>query len=104
MYDYFRDKYPTLFADNGFCGFECGNGWKDILDRLFAKIKDDTKVVQVKEKWGLLRVYVDTATNETYNAIDEAERESAKTCEECGSTEGVTTAGGWLKTLCQKCR
>lgn len=36
--------------------------------------------------------------------IDEAEIESSKTCEDCGSKEGVTSEGSWIRTLCANCR
>ena len=108
MYEYFKSKYPSLFANcqGGFAGFDCGDGWKDILERLFVKISKDVGVTisQVKEKSGGLRVYIDNGTDEAFTAINEAEDESFKTCECCGSKENVTTAGGWLKTLCSKCR
>lgn len=40
----------------------------------------------------------------TDDIIEWAESESFKTCEGCGTKEGVTSEGGWLKTLCPKCR
>jgi len=35
-----------------------------------------------------------------------AEAMSRLVCENCGSTDGVTTEddGGWTRTLCKKCR
>jgi len=33
-----------------------------------------------------------------------AEAESMKICESCGTKEGVTTEGSWIKTLCPACR
>lgn len=52
-------RYPISF------GFECGYGWLSILSRLFddiAKIdkKKEVTVFQVKEKYGSLRVYLDS--------------------------------------------
>jgi len=109
MYDYFKNKYPDLFADKNFCGFDCNEGWKDILERLFVKIADDMRrigstVDQVKEKFGGLRFYTSTCNDVIDEAINEAEKEAWKTCEYCGSKEDIKTEGGWLKTLCGKCR
>ena len=62
------------------------------------------EAVQVKEKFGGLRFYVNGA-DETANAyIDFAESLSFRVCEYCGSTKDVSqTKTGWIKTLCQEC-
>lgn len=89
-------------------GFECGDGWFDIIYQLSKNITDldpDVQAVQVKEKWGELRFYINGGTNEVYDLIDEATELSLKTCEECGTRENVTTNDcGWVSTLCDKCR
>lgn len=56
---------------------------------------------QVKEKFGTLRFYMSSSNDKIEKLIDEAERKSAITCEECGEP-GVLRGGGWLKTLCDK--
>jgi hypothetical protein len=55
--------------------------------------------VQVKEKFGGLRFYVQAATKEHYNYISFAESMSYRTCEECGNP-GKTYTDGWHTTLC----
>ena len=162
-------KYPKIFVDRygnmqetAMCwGFECGDGWYNIIDtlcgmiqrridyhnkqrekaimfnqmledcshgdfRLFNEyyswasdtyrknqielIKDEKPkeitepmgqvvAVQVKEKFGGLRFYVNGATEEMYNFISFAESMSYKTCEVCGSP-GKTYTDGWHQTLC----
>ena len=57
---------------------------------------------QVKEKFGTLRFYMTTETEEMSALIREAEERSAVTCEECGSP-GTCRDGGWILTLCDKC-
>ena len=58
-------------------------------------------VVQVKEKFGSLRFYVNAATDEHYNYIRFAENLSAVTCEDCGAP-GKTRGRGWYYTACDK--
>jgi hypothetical protein len=100
----YRDKYPQNFGDI-LISFDCGLGWKSLLDRIFEAMKDtDIKVLQVKEKFGGLRFYTDWVNDKVDKVIVKACAESYKTCENCGSKEEVTTEGGWLKTLCKKCR
>jgi hypothetical protein len=73
------------------------------IDEAKAKLDEETlKVpvaVQVKEKFGGLRFYVQAATKEHYNYISFAESMSYRTCESCGA-EGKTYTDGWHRTLC----
>jgi len=64
--------------------------------------KTHASASQVKEKFGTLRFYMDGATDEMYDAINEAERLSATTCESCG-LPGKVIGGGWIRVLCDKC-
>jgi len=56
-------------------------------------------VVQVKEKFGGLRFYVQAATDKHYNYISFAESMSYRTCEECGAP-GKRYTDGWHRVLC----
>ena len=110
------EKYPKLYAQRGLsmqetcmCWGFPGDGWYDIIDRLSAKIEPLGAVaVQVKEKFGTLRFYIQGVDpnkyDEVHKYIEEAEKESAKTCEWCGDTKSASMCGGfWLKTLCNSC-
>jgi len=113
---YLLEKYPNLYRqynlsmrETCMCwGFECGNGWLNIIDELSKKITEldpDVQAAQVKEKFGGLRFYIDGGSKEVYKLIDEAEEESYKTCEKCGTKENVSqTKTGWVLTLCDKCK
>lgn len=107
-------KYPKIFADRygdmretAMCWGFPGDGWYDILDRLCARLQADSDktgyqvvATQVKEKFGTLRFYVVTASDEQFDAIDEAEAESCVTCEVCGKL-GKIRKEGWYKVLCK---
>lgn len=117
-------KYPLIFKDRtlnddratlmcyGFCH---GDGWYDIIDNLCEGIQtycDEKKTdgdpefqvvaVQVKEKFGGLRFYVDGGDDYIYKLISTAEKESCKTCEDCGAPGKLDTAG-WWSTTCEPC-
>ena len=66
------------------------------LDEEAAKVP---VAVQVKEKFGGLRFYVQAATDKHYQYISFAESMSYRTCEECGAP-GKTYTDGWHTTLC----
>ena len=59
------------------------------------------KASQIKEKYGRLRFYVAGETDEMAKIIREAERKSAKTCEECGKP-GESRDNGWSYTACRE--
>lgn len=88
---------------------ECGNGWKKILIDLLTAIREkeisDFTFVQIKEKFGLLRIYYDGPPNQELDIlIQNAEFSSASICEACGEPNSVrSTVKGWIKTLCSKC-
>jgi hypothetical protein len=113
------EKFPKLFrqkdlpmTETCMCwGIECGDGWywliynlADAIQRYVdANKKEQIEAVQVKEKYGGLRFYVDSADDVVLGMIDFAEHLSYRICESCGSTEGVKQSEGWIKTLCRKC-
>jgi len=122
-------KYPKIFVNRHgdmketlMCwGFECGDGWYQILDSLcgqiqhhidwqnknfekgFTQYKQVPQVVavQVKEKFGGLRFYYDGGDDIIGGMVRMAESWAANTCEECGSP-GTMRNGGWIRTLCDK--
>ena len=93
-------------------GIECGKGWmvliQPILDYIKAYNKDKEEkdkivILQIKEKWGFLCIYVDNATDTLNNLIRIAEEFSGYICEMCGSSKDVGRTNGWISTLCKKC-
>ena len=104
-------EYAEFFPKN-FIGLECGKGWNQIIVSMFESFrKNNSKihVVQIKEKFGFLRVYVDFPEDlEAYkiikNIIAEAEIKSHTTCELCGMKSKITNKDGWYYNYCIKCQ
>lgn len=79
-----------------------GEGWRKLVEPLIEMCQnEDVSILQIKEKFGGLRFYVGEASQELYNAIDAAERESFSVCEECGEPGTPNGKGGWIKTTCK---
>lgn len=130
------EKYPKIFAnrfksptETAMCwGFECGDGWYNILNALCfqiqehidwnnrqrerllesnpynAKIPDEVSqvvAIQVKEKYGSLRFYYDGGDDRIYGMVCMAETMSAVTCEVCGD-RGSMRGHSWFYTACDK--
>ena len=116
-------KYPKIFADRHgdmretlMCwGFDCGDGWYWLIDKLCSNLQWNTDknnrdgnypqvvAVQVKEKFGTLRFYVDSATPEQHAVISFVESLSYSVCESCGTTKNLGTTSGWIRVLCEDC-
>jgi hypothetical protein len=125
-------KYPKIFVNRNadmrttaMCwGFECGDGWYNILDQLCGNIqshidwsiknnawdveKDSKNIrsivpqvvaVQVKEKFGSLRFYYDGGDDYIRGLSVMAESMSMVTCETCGAP-GTLRGKGWMYTAC----
>jgi len=114
---YLIGRYPILYQGHEWpltqnlmaFGFECGDGWFKIIDQLSADITlldekngTTTIAVQVKEKYGGLRFYVQAGSDAIFDLIDKAEDESSRTCEMCGEP-GELRGVGWVSTMCDKC-
>lgn len=106
----FRRKIMSPSQTYIFSGFECDDGWFDLIWRLSAMIEDVLKkesqegyARQVKEKWGGLRFYMDGWHDEEIEGlIRQAEINSRKICELCGKT-GILRKRRIWKTLCDEC-
>lgn len=91
---------------------DCHAGWYPLLTDLDTDLRalwPDYKVVQVKQKFGTLRFYIDTltgASGEQQQAVRDrihaAEAKSATICEWCGQP-GQLRQRGWIATLCDDC-
>jgi hypothetical protein len=95
-----------------------GEGWYALvndLDEAVLALVPGRRILQIKEKFGGLRYYVelpdtDPAARERARAlIGIAEDRSYKVCEDCSTTDGVTTEAigetyGWVRSLCPSCR
>jgi len=115
--------YPDLFDLGNECnlvtmfGFDCGDGWFDILKECIEGIKDELemnpwyvdewnsspKVTQIKEKYGTLSFYMTVVNDAICDIIDRAEYKSSVICEECGKPGNIKCKSSWYITICDEC-
>lgn len=108
-------------------GFECDDGWQKLLHTFSAlataydkQFNLGLEILQVKEKFGSLRIYTMGGDDVIDELVSLVEASSYQTCEECGiqNNEGypdfngyakvvcgpIAPGGHWIKTLCDRCR
>lgn len=112
-------EFPLLYIDRSesemkTCmhrGFECGDGWFNLLYDMSMKLEahlkempasERFKAVQVKEKFGSLSVCLSGYDEVTEKIIREAEVVANRTCEKCGNP-GVPMEARWDHVFCNAC-
>lgn len=95
---------------------ECvGPGWTPLIKEVYIEMLNypGVQLVQVKEKFGRLRIYWDSpeATRDVgpslipfENFIRMTETKSGKMCELCGKEGKVMDEHGWLQARCREHR
>ncbi len=126
------EKHPELFEhpESGELTFffECGDGWCDLIESVLSTIKRHVnscneqlawsksrglriedkpmmwpEIVQVKEKFGGLRIYADNTDPYVSGIIALAEAMSFHICEACGNRGGRSSRKYYISTLCASC-
>jgi len=105
-----RGKCPKLFKLLEY--IECNEGWHFLIEKMSVVIERDIDhldpmiaehiyVVQIKEKFGGLRFYMNESTPHINGVISLADMLSFSICERCG-TIGATrrSLSGYIVTLC----
>ncbi len=111
------ERYPELFADRQLPstesamgrGFECDDGWFDLIDSLCYSIQwsiancgvPPVRVKQVKEKMGSLRFHYRGGNDVTRGMKAMAENMSARICEVCGSPGVLRENSRYIRTVCE---
>ncbi len=112
----FRNRHASM-RETAMCwGFECRDGWEPLIRRACEKLEPliDAYIrsansrdnnfpcaSQIKEKYGTLRFYMSSETDEMALICSKAELESEKTCEKCGA-KGKIRGRGWYYTACEE--
>jgi len=97
---YREDKGPIL--DAGYFGVK--EGWYGIIKDLISELIEngwDRRIVQVKEKFGVLSFYTEKLPESSYDILSKYIIKSSHTCDICGK-EGELRRGNWWRTRCDE--
>lgn len=95
------ESKPIVDSDS----FAVREGWFQLIKDLIVDLIElgwNKEICQVKEKFGGLRFYINDGTDEVFDRIHKAERESYTICEVTGTPGKVRTDLSWHMTLCDE--
>ena len=98
---FYTDRPPITSAGV----FEVGPGWYPLVKELILDLINlgwDKQVCQVKEKFGGLRFYINSGSDEVHKRISKAENDSYEICEVTGEPGKLRNDIGWYTTLCDE--
>ncbi len=83
-------------------------GWSELIDHALTQITAalsppelaEIQIVQIKEKFGRVRIYLAAAPSRAMEIADQAGHASAHTCQECGKPGQTYNYGGYFATHC----
>ena len=105
-----ENKIASIFkiAENTI--FECNDGWQWLVLNLLREIDDlyedninKISILQIKEKYGILRIYASTSNKELDDIIEKYEHLSKHTCEICGAEGKMIRDEYWIMVRCEDC-
>ena len=113
--------YPRLYRELREFGFECGDGWFNLIWQLSADIESAARIEgltentdawprigAVKPKMGDLSVQFSTPVNDGIrDLVDKARERSNEICELCEATctkRPETVRNSWVESICDSCR
>lgn len=113
----YKDRHGDMRRTCMCWGFCVGLGWLELIKDLSIKLEElivkyieenpndewPPRAVQVKEKFGTLRYYMSSETDEMSKLINKAENDSGNICETCGEVGYRVNDYGWYKTICKTC-
>lgn len=118
---YLAETYKSIYPQP--LWIECNEGWHTIIDELSKQVAQVAEqhppvegepcvsVVQIKEKFGGLRYYIDyhNMNDDDIQKIEyivrNAEMKTFAVCEDCGGDgQRVSPRRYWMKTLCVQCQ
>lgn len=110
--EYTHKDYPDLIKERNL-GCSTPAAWKPYIEHMLSRIRGlgtDLTILQMKEKFGGLRVYFDGVSDNEglYPIVEEAGMEVTTVCAVCGSKHnvkyGTRANSGWWLYLCDEHR
>jgi len=81
-------------------------GWGKIAEELKTRLRPwvegGGRILQVKEKFGSLRVYTHGESTAPFPVLKDLYEQAEKTCIHCGEPGEMTAPRGWIIPLCEK--
>lgn len=96
----FKRAFPGLYSGE-LIGFSVPPGWVDLVWQLSEQLEPlGVQCIQVKEKFGGLRFYLERYGAGSQALIEAAENKSTRTCQECAAPGSLAQRGMLILTCC----
>lgn len=105
------EKYKQYFEN--IIGYDINDGWNFLIENIILYAKNENipfDFLQIKEKFGLLRVYINIKPNDIeddvklYDIVSFSACISKNICEKCGCfKDDVIDTGSWIHSFCENC-
>jgi hypothetical protein len=94
--DFFPEGWKKAFGE------QWAKDVQEAIDKLPINTKREAYILDIKEKFGQLRVFLSVFSEELEEVLKKYEKISEQICHRCGKskTEGF---GGWFSYLCDDC-
>lgn len=107
-----QDKIPKDY-DYSYTWWELPTGWHKAFGQMYleelgeaveeAGLKNKFMIYEIKEKYGMLRVYTSGASEKIFNIIDKYEYISENVCIGCGKPNVPMINESWISPWCFDC-
>lgn len=88
------------------CNYYVPRGWVPLVEDLVKELNSvpaEYKILQIKQKFGYLRVYIDNwSSDDLSDIITKYESRSARICSSCGR-DGEIRSNMYINVLCDSC-
>ena len=107
-------EFPELFKEKLEYGCECSKGWQNLIYTFLHHLQwyvknypemklENLGIVQIKEKYSLIRIYINNGNDAVYQMVHLTEELSGFICEKCGQKGHNRVYDNWYITLCEPC-
>jgi hypothetical protein len=109
---FFGPRSDGRVTSFGSYGFQCHPGWAPLLYDLLGELERliverpelaDMRVLQIKEKFGVLKIYVSdhASSDDVWNLLERYQQASSEVCERCGEPGELIHTDFWARTACK---
>lgn len=100
-YEYTQLDFFPIGWKNAF-GEQWAKEVQEAINKMPINFQKDAYIMDIKEKWGQLRIFLSVCSEELEEVLQKYEKLSESVCMQCGKSK-TRGFGGWFSYLCKDC-